>query len=421
MKASISKSKIKGRVRAPSSKSYTIRGLMCAALAKGESEIINPLTSDDTEAALNVLSQIGVGIHQKKDSWQVKGGNFRQPANDLFCGESAATLRFMTAICSLVPSKCRLVAGPSLSKRPVRPLIQALRQLGVNCSCQGEVAPVVVDGGRLKGGVAELPGNISSQFVSALLFISPFADEGVKIRLTTPLESKPFVLMTLDCLEKFGIKVDYSKDLTEFEVSKQEYKPTRYQVEGDWSSASYFLALGALSGEIEIENLNPESWQGDKIILNFLKDMGALVKIDKNSVAVRRSRLNAIRADLSDCIDLLPTMAVLAASADGVSELVGIERGRIKESNRVSAVREGLQKMGVKAQEERNGLTITGSTPKGSTIDSRGDHRVAMAFSILGSAAGKTTINDAECVSKTFPQFWEVFKSIGGEVKIDGE
>jgi len=421
MKASISKSEIKGKVIAPSSKSYTIRGLMCAALARGESEIIHPLSSDDTEAALNVLSQVGIRVHQKENSWQVNGGKFREPATDLFCGESATTLRFMTAICSLIPGKCRLVPGPSLAKRPVRPLIQALRQLGVNCSCQGEVAPVVVDGGRLNGGVAELPGNISSQFVSALLFISPFADGGVTIRLTTPLESKPFVLMTLDCLEKFGIKTNYSKDLTEFEVSKQIYKPTKYKVEGDWSSASYFLALGALSGAVQVENLNPESWQGDKIILNFLKDMGALVKIDKNSVTARRSRLNAIRADLSDSIDLLPTVAVLAATANGVSELTGIERGRIKESNRVSAVREGLQKMGIKVQEERNRLIIAGSTPKGSAIDSKGDHRIAMAFSLLGSAAGETIINDAECVSKTFPQFWDVLKSIGGEVKINGK
>ncbi|UCC90833.1 MAG: 3-phosphoshikimate 1-carboxyvinyltransferase [Dehalococcoidia bacterium] len=421
MKASISKSEIKGKVIAPSSKSYTIRGLMCAALAKGETEIIHPLSSDDTEAAVNVLSQIGIRVHQKEDSWQVNGGNFHKPATDLLCGESATTLRFMTAICSLIPGKCRLVPGPSLAKRPVRPLIQALRQLGVNCSCQGEVAPVVVDGGRLNGGVAELPGNISSQFVSALLFISPFADGGVTIRLTTPLESKPFVLMTLDCLEKFGIKTNYSKDLTEFKVSKQIYKPTKYKVEGDWSSASYFLALGALSGAVQVENLNPESWQGDKIILNFLKDMGALVKIDKNSVTARRSRLNAIRADLSDSIDLLPTVAVLAATANGVSELTGIERGRIKESNRVSAVREGLQKMGIKVQEERNRLIIAGSTPKGSAIDSKGDHRIAMAFSLLGSAAGETIINDAECVSKTFPQFWDVLKSIGGEVKINGK
>ncbi len=149
--------------------------------------------------------------------------------------------------------------------------------------------------------------------------------------------------------------------------------------------------------------------------------MGALVETDKNSVAVRSLRLNAIRADLSDCIDLLPTVAVLAATANGVSELTGIERGRLKESNRVSAVREGLQKMGINVQEERNRLIIAGSTPKGSVIDSKGDHRIAMAFSLLGSAVGETIINDAECVSKTFPQFWDVLKSIGGEVKIDGE
>ena len=177
MKASISKSEIRGKVIAPSSKSYTIRGLMSAALAKGESEIVRPLGSDDTEASLNVLSQVGIRVHQKGDSWMVAGGDFRPPDTDLFCGESAATLRFMTAICSLVPGRCRLTTGPSLSKRPVRPLVDALKQLGVNCSCQSELPPVIVEGGELKGGVTELPGNISSQFVSALLFISPFAHD----------------------------------------------------------------------------------------------------------------------------------------------------------------------------------------------------------------------------------------------------
>lgn len=421
MKVSIYKSEIKGKVKAPSSKSYTIRGLMCAALSKGESEIIHPLSSDDTEASLNVLGKVGIRVHPKEGSWQVTGGDFHEPVTELFCGESAATLRFMTAICSLIPGKCKLSPSPSLSKRPVKPLVQALRQLGVSCSCQGEVAPVIIEGGRLKGGVAELPGNISSQFVSALLFISPFAEEGVRIRLTTPLESKPFLLMTLNCLERFGIKVSFSTDLREFEVIKQTYKPAKYKVEGDWSSASYLLALGALSGEVEVENLNPESLQGDKMILNFLRDMGAWVEVNKDSVTVGKSRLKAIQADLSDCIDLLPTMAVLAAMANGVSEFVGIERARLKESNRVSALREGLEKMGIKVGEERNRLTIAGSRPKGSVIDTKGDHRIAMAFSVLGSIAGETTINDAECISKTFPQFWDILKSIGVEVEIDGE
>ncbi len=394
---------------------------MCAALAKGKSKIIYPLSSDDTEATRNVLSQIGVSTDGDEDWWQVTGGDFHQPATDLFCDESAATLRFMTAICSLVPGRCRLVAGPSLSKRPIKPLIQALGQLGVNCCSHGEVAPVMVEGGRLKGGTTELPGDISSQFVSALLFIAPLAEEGVNIRLTTSLESKPFVLMTLECLKKFGIEVESTTDLREFKVAKQRYKPTRYKVEGDWSSASYLLALGAIGGEVKVENLNVESLQGDKVILDLLKNMGALVEINSGSITVRRSRLTAIRADLSDCIDLLPTLAVLAAAANGVSEFTGIERARIKESNRVSAVKDGLKRMGIKTKEERDRLTITGSHPKGAVIKSYNDHRIAMAFSILGSIAGETTINDAECVSKTSPQFWDVLKSIGGEVEIDGK
>ena len=421
MKVSIYKSEAKGKVIAPPSKSYTIRGLMCAALAKGKSEIIHPLSSDDTEASLNVLSKVGIRVYQKGDSWQVVGGDFHEPDADLFCGESAATLRFMTAICSLIPGKCRLTAAPSLARRPVKPLVQALRQLGVDCLYRDKEASVVVKGGRLRGGTIELPGDISSQFVSALLFISPFAEEGVRIRLTTLLESKPFVLMTLNRLQRFGIEVKASEDLRRFEIIKQTYKPTNYRVEGDWSSASYLLALGALSGEVEVENLNPESLQGDRVILDFLKDMGALVIVNKNSITVKKSRLNGIRADLSDCIDLLPTMAVLAAVADGVSEFAGIERARLKESDRVSALREGLGGMGIKVVEERNKLTVTGSEPKGSVINTRGDHRIAMAFSILGSVVVGTIIDGAECVSKTYPEFWDILKSLGGEVKINGK
>ena len=418
MKISVYKSEVKGRAKAPSSKSYTIRGLVCAALAKGDSEIVNPLSSDDTDALLNVLRQVGIQVQQKGDLWSVSGGSLHQPDDDLFCGESAATLRFMTALCSLIPGSCRLVADPSLARRPVKPLVQALRQLGVDVACQGEVAPVVVKGGRLKGGVTELPGDISSQFVSALLFIAPLAEEGVKIRLTTPSESKSYILMTLECLKKFGVKVESSPDLAEFQVSKQAYKPAKYRVEGDWSSASYLLALGAVSGEVTVDNLNPESLQGDKILLDFLKDMGAWVEVNKNAVTVRKSKLNAIRTDLSDCIDLLPTMAILAAVANGTSEFIGISRARIKESNRVAAVREGLERMGIKITEERDRLTVTGSEPRASVIDAKGDHRIAMAFSILGSVASGTIIDGAECVSKTFPEFWDVLKSMG--VKLNG-
>ncbi|MFC1918714.1 3-phosphoshikimate 1-carboxyvinyltransferase [Chloroflexota bacterium] len=421
MRASICKSELAGKVVAPSSKSYTIRGLMCAALSRGGSKIINPLGSDDTEASLDVLSKVGIRVLQSKDSWEVTGGDFCEPDSALFCRESAATLRFMTAVCALVPGKCCLTSAPSLAARPVEPLVQALGQLGVYCRYQNTEGNLLVEGGNLRGGTTELPGDISSQFVSALLLISPFAEEGVIIRLTTPLESQSYVLMTLDCLKKFGIRVHSSEDLREFETSRQTYKPVTYQVEGDWSSASYLLALGALCGGVEVDNLNPESLQGDKVILDFLKDMGASVTIGENSVRVRKARLKAIKANLVDSIDLLPTMAVLAAAAEGVSEFNGIERARLKESNRVSALREGLEGMGIKVLEEKNRLTVTGSPARGAVMDTRGDHRIAMAFSLLGLVVGGTVIDNAECVSKTYPDFWDTVKSIGGKVNIDGK
>jgi 3-phosphoshikimate 1-carboxyvinyltransferase len=420
MKASISKSEIKGRVSAPPSKSYTLRGVICAALTKGESEIVNPLGSDDTEVALDVLGKVGIRVIQGKNAWRVSGGNFRKPTEDLFCRESAVTLRFMTAISALIPGQCYLTSAPSLARRPIEPLIRAMKQLGIDCYQEDNKA-IVVKGKKLKGGVTELPGNISSQFVSALLLISPFADEGITIRLTTPLESQPYVLMTIECLEKFGIKIEASADFREFKTKKQSYQPVRYRVEGDWSSASYLLAAGALSGELEVTNLNPASLQGDKAIADFLREMGATITIKKNSVSVKKSNLKALKADLTDCTDLLPTVAILAAAAEGTSQLTGIERARLKESDRPSALAEGLTKMGIKVTEEKNRLIITGSPAKGALIDTRGDHRIAMAFSLLGTVAGKTVIDDAECVSKTYPEYWETLKSIGGGVKLDGK
>jgi 3-phosphoshikimate 1-carboxyvinyltransferase len=420
MKISIEKSQIKGTVKAPSSKSYTIRGLMCAALARGESIIVSPLRSDDTDAAMSVLRQIGAEITMEDGLWRVSGGDFHAPDVDLCCGDSAATLRFMCAICSLVPGRCRLTAGPSLAKRPVKPLVEALRQLEVQISCEGDFPPVTVDGGELKGGIVDLPGNISSQYVSALLMASPLSQNGVTVNLTTSLESRNYVLMTLECMAKFGIDIGFSTDLCEFAVKSQAYMPTEYRVEGDWSSASYLLALGALSGAITVTNLKPNSSQGDKILLDFLRQMGADVSVEGDSVTVKKGKLRAIKADLNECIDLLPTVAVLAAVAEGTSGFNGIQRARLKESDRVAAVKEGLERAGAAVQEEENRLVITGSKIKDAIIDSYGDHRIAMAFSLLGAAAGGITIAGAECVSKTYPEFWEVLKSTGGEVKIDG-
>ena len=420
MKASISRSTIKGSVTAPSSKSYTIRALICAALADGESEIIHPLGSDDTEACQDILSVLGVRTEQDEKSWLVKGGTLHQPDRDLYCRESAATQRFMTAVCSIVPGICRLTSAPSLARRPVQPLLQPLQQLGVNCNYNEVDSTITVNGGNLKGGTAELPGDISSQYVSALLFISPFAEEGVTVRLTTPLESRPYVSMTLGCLKEFGIEIETSDEMREYRTARQTYNPARYFIEGDWSSASYLLAAGAIAGDITVKNLNPDSLQGDKVMLDILEDMGVSVEISNDSIAVRETPLKAIQADLTDCIDLLPTVAVLAAMAEGTSEFTGIARARIKESNRVSAVKVGLEKAGIDVIEEQDNLIITGGKTVSAVINSNNDHRIAMAFSLLGLKAGNIKIEHAECVAKTFPEFWDILKHIGGKVKTDG-
>ena len=420
MKASISKSEICGKAAAPSSKSYTIRGLICAALADGKSEIISPLASDDTKAAINVLKKVGVNIRQQKSSWKVDGGNFKAPAADLFCGDSAATLRFMTAIGALVPGTCHLTAGPSLSRRPVKVLIDALQMLGVKCSANGDLPPVTVEGGKFACGSTSLPGNISSQYVSALLHIAPFAKEGMIVKLTTPLESRPYVMMTLETMHWFGVNAVFDENLDKFEISSQKYKPTKYHVEGDWSSASYLLALGAMAGEIEVNNLDMQSLQGDRMLLQYLREMGAHTVVGRTSINIMKSNLKAIKADLADCIDLLPTMAVMAAASEGTSVFSGIERARIKESDRVAAVAEGLTRMGIRVETDTKRIKITGGKPKGALIDSKGDHRIAMAFSLLGTVAGDTVIDGAECVTKTWPEYWDVLQNLGVKAVLNG-
>jgi 3-phosphoshikimate 1-carboxyvinyltransferase len=416
MRISIKKSEVKGLTQAPSSKSYTIRALICAAMASGISQIWRPLHSDDTEAVFRVLEQIGVNINVTQEKWDVKGGNFKEPMQDLYCGDSAATLRFMSGLCARVPGHSRLTAGPSLSKRPVDTLVQALRKWGIEISCDGANAPVLVKGGVFPGGVTELPGNISSQYVSALLLTAPLAQNRATIWLTTPLESRSYVLMTLECLEQFGIKVNRSDELREYEIAPQIYQPANYRVEGDWSSVSYLLGLGAVAGVSQVTDLNFSSLQGDKAIVDFLRCMGAIVEFHQGILTITHDKLKAIRVDLNDCIDLLPTMAVLAGLAEGTSVFSGIKRARIKESNRIAAVREGLERAGIQVVEDPDRLTITGAKPVEAVIDSKNDHRIAMAFSLMGVAAGNITIEGAECVTKTYPEYWQTIQKMGVKI-----
>ncbi|MCL1885945.1 MAG: 3-phosphoshikimate 1-carboxyvinyltransferase [Dehalococcoidia bacterium] len=419
MKVLICKSEAHGILDAPSSKSYTIRALMCAALSPGQSYIRHALASDDTLAACDVLQSVGISVWKSEYGWRVSGGTFKRPDGELFCRNSAATLRFMAAIAALVPGTIRLVPGEGLAKRPVEPLVCALSQLGVECRLDGPV--VLVEGGNFPGGNVEMPGDISSQFISAILMAGSLSQKGVSIRLSTALASRPYVDMTMECLKKFGVRVSATPSMDEFSVAKQEYRPTDLTIEGDWSQASYFMALGILCGESITTNLNAESLQGDRVALALMQRMGARFSVRRSSVMAQKSYLHGINADLSNCIDLLPTLAVLAAVADGSSCFSNIQAARLKESNRVEALCQELHKMGIRTREEENSLTVIGGQPHGAEIDSHADHRLAMAFGVLGCAVGETVIHGAECVDKTYPKFWQALASLGAKVESNDE
>ena len=280
MRVTVERSKIHGRIEAPSSKSMTHRGVICSALAQGRSQVKHPLSADDTEATLRVLQALGVGVGKLKGSWIIEGGELNPPTEDLDCGESGTTLRLMTAVCALVEGLSVLKGGPSLSSRPVEPLLEALRQLGVACESRGGYPPVRVHGkGGFAGGEVSIRGDISSQFVSALLLIAPFARDQLRVKVTTRLESAPYVGMTLDAMRAFGVQAEASEGYREITVKRQVYTPTTFAVEGDWSSGAYMLAAGALAGKISVENLHPGSRQADAAITEVLAKMGAEVKV----------------------------------------------------------------------------------------------------------------------------------------------
>lgn len=409
---------IAGKVTAPSSKSMTHRALTCSALASGKSLIRSPLTSDDTEATSRVLRELGIMISVGSGSLEVHGGTLKAPKSELFCGESGTTLRFMTALCSLVEGSCTLTGGPSLSKRPVEPLLEALRQIGADCESEGGYPPVKVKGiGRIGDDDVRIRGDVSSQFVSALLLVAPRRN-GMRINLTTPLESKPYVKMTMDTQRAFGVTVQASDNMRSYLIKKQAYRPVEMTVEGDWSSSANILAAGALAGKVAVENLNPKSSQADTAIIDILKTLGARMQKTGRRIIVEKSDLRAIEVDLSDSPDIFPVTASLCATASGVSFLRGLRRLRFKESDRVAVMMEGLQKMGVGLRLEEDVLMIEGGRPEGGTIDSHNDHRIAMAFSVLGLVSeGETTILDAGCVSKSYPQFWENMETIGADIR----
>lgn len=406
-----------GVINAPPSKSYTHRAFVLASLAGGESRIRNYLISGDTLATVNACRALGAEIVLGGEA--VVGGTagkLRTPPEAIDCENSGTTIRLVSAMASL-DGEVILTGDPSLRERPMQPLLDALSQLGVKTSSLGGDGrpPVKIHGGTLSGGRVRIRGDVSSQFISALLIVAPYARKETRIILTSALKSRPYVAMTLEAMHRFGAEAE-SMDHKGFRVPPGRYKGTSYEVEGDYSNASYFLALAAMTGsEITVKNLSRDSLQGDRRMLDYLRAMGAEVEVGEKAVTVRGGVLRGIEADLGDTPDLVPTLVALGCRAMGRTVIKNVEHARHKESDRLAACASEFRKFGVRILERRDGLVINGGQElRGAVVDSWGDHRLAMALAITGMAAsGKTVVRGAEAVKISYPDFFKALESLG--------
>ena len=417
--------KLKGELCAPASKSYTQRMLIAATLSFGTGKVSNPLLSEDTEATLRGITALGAETSFEENCWVIKGAapiqNAKAPVD---CGESGATLRFMIPVAALASDSSTLLFRGSLNRRPVEPLIKSLDDLGtrVHIKKLGGKDAVIVEGGGILGGQTSIRGDVTSQFISGLMFACPMAKVDTEIKLTSPLESTDYVKMTLDVLSKHGIRVDvYGNFESIFIPANQTFKPVDCRVPGDFSSAAFLLAAAAVTNsKVQINDLDYETIQGDKAILGILKQMGVAGKVCENSVEIDGvgSPLEPLNIDARNIPDLVPVCTALACFAKGTSKISGAQRLKLKESDRLLSLHSEFAKMGAKIEVDSSSLTIKETAGlHGATINPHNDHRIVMACAVAALGAEKQTlIQNAQCVRKSYPQFFIHLQQLGAEI-----
>ena len=408
-------------VRIPGSKSITNRALLLAALTKSPVVIKKPLISNDTITMMNALRTLGVAIEQEKNRILVTGNIFdAYPSRYKINADlSGTSLRFLLPILTIVPGIKILYGKEALNRRPLKDLVDALTRLGERIQCfeRRGYPPVLITSSKIDKHETYVKSTISRQYLSALLMFLPLIGGG-KIKVRGKLVSKPYVDLTLDAMHDFGVEV-INKNYESFEVEAgQEYKATEYTVEGDYSSASYFAAIAALTGStFVLENLSPDSLQGDMQFLHVLKSMGNGVTTEVDSVTIAGRGILPIDVDMQEFPDQIQTLAVLAAFAKGKTMISGISTLRVKETDRIAATRQELKKMGIKTEVRGNSLIVYGGEPKAAKINTYGDHRMAMSFAVASTRLPGIVINNPHVVGKSFPGFWEELEGINFKIK----
>jgi 3-phosphoshikimate 1-carboxyvinyltransferase len=426
-------------VRVPGSKSLTNRALLIAALANGTTHLTNALFSDDSKYFAQALQTLGFDIQLDEMNHEMTvtglGGGIPATRAELFIGNAGTAARFLSAFLTLGNGEYILDGDARMRERPIGDLVEALRQLGcviepvdhrpwtddhrpLSTVYRQICPPVKITANGLPGGKAKIAGNISSQFLSALLMIAPYAEAPVEIELTTELNSKPYVDMTIAIMRDFGVEIERNA-YSQFTIYPNSYSPiiakhpggTKYSIESDASAASYFFAAPAIcGGTVRVENISRNSKQGDIAFLDVLKQMGCEISEGDNFIEVTgASSLQGVDVNMGDIPDTAQTLAVVAPFAASPTRIRGIASARVKETDRVYATCAELSRLGVRVEEHEDGMTIHPcKTFKPSHVQTYNDHRMAMAFSLIGLRVDGITIENPSCVSKTFPNFFEV-------------
>lgn len=407
-----------GTVNVPPSKSDVHRAIICAAMANGVSRISPVALSNDIKATIGCIKALGADAVLENNVLTVDGTNmYKNKTALLDCGESGSTLRFFIPIAAVGNINATFVGKGKLPQRPIGIFTEALPKAGTVCKTEGGL-PLEIKG-QLKSGIFEIPGNVSSQFITGLLLALPILEGDSEIVLTSPLESVGYIAMTIRTMKQFGVNIQATEKGWHIKGG-QSYKTCDYTTDGDWSQAAFFMVLGAVSGKVTVNGVAKDSTQGDKKCAEILAEFGAKVTQRDNEVTVEKGDLKAITIDASQIPDLVPVLSVCAAFAEGTTKIINAERLRIKECDRLKATAELLNNLGGKVKELSDGLEITGvSSLKGGNVNGYNDHRIVMSAAVCAARSDEDiTATFAMSINKSYPDFYIDYNSIGGKANV---
>ncbi|MDD4699984.1 MAG: 3-phosphoshikimate 1-carboxyvinyltransferase [Oscillospiraceae bacterium] len=403
-----------GRVTIPASKSACHRSIICAALGCGTSIIKNCGTSSDIEATLNGMKALGTSFRENNGVLIVERNNPPKSCT-INCKESGSTLRFLLPIAAALGVNATFTGEGRLPTRPIKALTDVLRQGGVECS--SDTLPLTINR-QFKGGQYSLPGNISSQYITGLLFALALTKTPSQIVLTTNLESAPYIDMTISEMKYFGVYVETCENGYKISAN-QSFCACDRTIEGDWSQAAFFMSAAAIAGSITIKGLLENSLQGDRKAVDVFRDFGADVLFSNGELNIKKGNLKGISVDASQIPDMVPAIAVTAAFAEGTTIIHSAARLRAKESDRLLETAKRLRAFGVNVDETADGLIIHGGAPTGASIDGANDHRIVMAFAIAAAnSRGTSVIDGFEAINKSYPHFFDDFNNLGGNSNV---